>query len=104
VTDEFRVRPTDLVRHADHLGAIAERITTAKQAGEAVQAGSSAYSQLCVMVPIMLNGLQQVLVDAIGTAAESIHDTTTRLHAAAEHYDHTDATSAEAIGRVKDRL
>ncbi len=104
MTGEFRVRPIDLVRHADHLGTNAERIATAKQAGEAVQAGSSAYGQLCVMVPIMLNGLQQVLVDAIGTAAESIHDTTTRLHAAAEHYDTTDASRAEAFGRVKDHL
>jgi hypothetical protein len=94
----------DLVGHADHLGVIAERIATAQGAGDSVRARSGAYGQLCVMVPIMLDGLQQVLVDAIGTAAESVHDTAARLIAAADHYESTDVTTAEAIGRIRGQL
>jgi hypothetical protein len=79
-------------------------VATAKQAGSAVRAGAGAYGQLCVMVPVMLGVLQDILLDGIGAATDSLHDTGSRLRTAAQGYDVTDQRSAETADRIRDRL
>jgi hypothetical protein len=79
MTDQVGVRHPELVTHAGHIEAIGDRVSTAASAGAAVRAGNGAYGKLCVIVPVMLNALQDVLVDGINSAAESLRDTGLRL-------------------------
>jgi hypothetical protein len=99
--DAVEVAPGDLRRHAGRLDAIADALTTAQQAGQAVRLGVGAYGQLCALLPPLLDGLQQVLVDGIDTAARSVRDTAGRVRAAADAYDAADGRSAAALDRLR---
>jgi hypothetical protein len=104
MSDQVGVHPADLIAHAAHIEAIGDQVATARQAGGAVRAGTGAYGQLCVMVPVMLGALQDVLLDGIGAAANSLHDTGSRLREAAGAYEVTDEKRAEVTDRIRDRL
>ncbi|NJC71632.1 ESX-1 secretion-associated protein [Planosporangium thailandense] len=93
--DGTDVTPAELVAHAGHIETIAGQVSTARQAGDAVRLDAGAYGKLCTIVPALLGGLQNLLVDGIDTAARSLHDTGARLRTAAESYQAADA-SAEA--------
>jgi hypothetical protein len=103
MTDQFAVRPQDLVRHAGQVEAIAGQVTTAAEAGAAVRPGTDAYGKLCVMVPLMLGALQDVLVDGIRAAADSLDDTGARLRTTAESYQATDQHRQQALREIRDR-
>jgi len=103
MTDRFvEVRPQDLVTHAGHVEAVADQVTTAAQAGAAVRPGTDAYGKLCVMVPLMLGALQDVLVDGIRSAAGSLDDTGARLRTTAESYRATDESRRQALLGTQD--
>jgi hypothetical protein len=104
MTDQFGVRHTELVTHAATVEAIGDRVSTAKQAGDAVRAAADAYGQLCVMVPVMLGALQDVLVDGIARAADSLHDTGSRLRTTAGDYDDIDQRTAKVMNQIKGRM
>jgi hypothetical protein len=104
MTDQFGVRHTELITHAANVEAIASRVTTAQQAGASVRAGADAYGKLCFMVPIMLGSLQDILTDGIAKAAESLHDTGTRLRTTADDYDGTDQRRAKVLDQIKGRM
>ena len=97
MTDQVGVRHAELVTHAGHVEGIADRVATAAPAGGAVRAGADAYGKLCVMVPVMLNALQDVLIDGISAAADSLHDTGARLRTTAAEYESTDQHRAEVF-------
>jgi hypothetical protein len=99
-TDRVGVRHAELVTHAGHVEDVAGRVTNAASAGSAVRAGNDAYGKLCVMVPVMLNALQDVLIDGINSAAESLHDTGTRLRTTATEYEATDRRRADAFKTI----
>ncbi len=102
MTDRFEVRPGDLVQHADRVEAVADRVTTAAEAGAAVRPGTDAYGKLCVMVPLMLGALQDVVVDGIRSAAGALDDTGARLRTTAESYRATDESRRQALLRTRD--
>lgn len=104
MSDQVGVRPADLIAHAGHIETIGDRVATARQAGDAVRAGAGAYGQLCVMVPVLLGVLQGVLVTGIGAAADSLHDTATRVRTAADAYDTTDQRRAQVTDTIRDGL
>lgn len=97
MADHVAVRHAELIAHAGHVEAIGERVTIAASAGSAVRAGADAYGRLCVMVPVMLNALQDVLVDGIHASAESLRDTGARLRATASEYKSTDRRRADGF-------
>jgi hypothetical protein len=97
MTDQVGVRHPELVTHAGHVDATGDRVSTAASAGAAVGAGNGAYGKLCVMVPVMLNALQDVLVDGINSAAESLRDTGLRLRTTASDYEATDRRRADVF-------
>jgi hypothetical protein len=100
MSDQVAVRHAELVTHAGHVEDIAGRVSTAASAGSAVRAGNEAYGKLCVMVPVMLNVLQDVLVDGIRSAAESLQDTGVRLRTTAAEYEGTDQRRANAFKSI----
>ena len=103
MTDRFAVDPRDLVTHAGHVEAAGDRVATAAEAGAAVRPGTDAYGQLCVMVPLMLGALQDVVVDGIRSAAQALDDTGARLRTTAESYRTTDESRRQALTRIRDR-
>jgi hypothetical protein len=94
------VRHTELVTHAVHVEATGDEVATAASAGATVRADSAAYGRLCVMVPTMLNALQDILVDGIDSAAESLRDTGARLRVTAGEYEGTDRLRAEVFKNI----
>ena len=101
MTGQFGVRPQGLVTHAGHVQALADQVTTAAEAGAAVRPGTDAYGKLCVMVPLMLGALQDVLVDGIRSAAGALDDTGARLRTTAESYRATDENRRQALQRIR---
>lgn len=98
--DQVGVRSTELSTHAGAVEAIAARLSASASAGAAVRARSDAYGRLCVMVPVMLNALEDVLVDGIRAAAASLHDTGARLRTTAAEYDTTDRRRADVFTAI----
>jgi hypothetical protein len=101
MTDQFGVRHAELVTHAGHVEGIGDRVATAARAGAAVRAGNAAYGKLCVMVPVMLNALQDILSDGINSAADSLHDTGVRLRTTATEYETTDQRRADTFKGIR---
>lgn len=97
------VTPADLRAHAGHLDRIADALTVARQAGQSVRLAADAYGQLCVLMPVLLDQVQQVLVDGVGTAADSVRDTADRLRAVASRYQSADAHAEAALNRIRQR-
>ncbi|GAA3338285.1 hypothetical protein GCM10020358_46630 [Amorphoplanes nipponensis] len=104
MTGEFGVRPQDLTAHAGHVEAIADQVTTAAEAGAAVRPGPDAYGKLCVMVPVMLGALQDVVVDGIREAAAALDDTGARLRTTAAEYEATDESRRQALLGIRDAM
>ncbi len=104
MTGRFGVRPQDLVTHAGHVEAIGDQVTTAAEAGAAVRPGFDAYGKLCVMVPVMLGALQDVVVDGIRSAAAALDDTGARLRTTAESYTATDESRRQALREIRDGM
>ena len=104
MTDHFGVRPQDLVAHAARVEAIGDRVTTAAEAGAAVRPGVDAYGKLCVLVPIMLGALQDVVVDGIRSAAGALDDTGARLRTTAQDYTATDESRRQALRGIRDGM
>ncbi len=100
MSDQVAVRHTELVTHAGHVDGIADQVAEAAQAGSAVRAGGDAYGKLCAMVPMMLNGLQDTLIDGINSAAASLRDTGARLRVTADGYASTDQRRADAFRAI----
>lgn len=102
MTGQFGVRPRELTTHAGHVEAIADQVTTAAEAGAAVRPGTDAYGKLCVLVPVMLGALQDVVVDGIRSATAALDDTGTRLRTTAESYEATDEGRRQALLGIRD--
>ncbi|WP_431974797.1 type VII secretion target [Micromonospora haikouensis] len=100
--DGIRVDPGDLTTHAAHLERCADSLDTARQAGQHVRLGTDAYGQLCAIMPVLLDGLQQTLVGGVDAAARSARDTAGRLRSAAEGYRAADARAEQRLRRVRD--
>ncbi|GIF26692.1 acetylglutamate kinase [Actinoplanes tereljensis] len=101
MSGEVQVNSAELVTHAGRLDGIGDGLTTAKQAGEAVRTDSGAYGQLCQIVPALLNILQSQVIDGIGTAATSVHDTATEVRAVAADYDTSDGNAADRLRNTR---
>lgn len=99
--DGIHVRPEDLTAHAGHLDRAADRLDTARAAGQHVRLSADAYGQLCVLVPMLLDGLQRTLVDGIGAAAGSVRDSGERLRAGAARYRAADARAERLLDQVR---
>ena len=102
--DGVAVTPGDLHAHAAKVDEIAERVTTAKEAGDAVRLDAGAYGKLCVMLPVLLGGLQGLVIDAIDAASRSLHDSGARLRTAAQGYQTADGNAAARHDRIRDAM
>ena len=100
--DGIQVDPDDLIAHAARLDRHAGNLDTARQAGQHVRLGTDAYGQLCAIMPALLDNLQRIVVDGVGTAAGSVRDTAGRLRTSAERYRATDIRAQRLLDRVRD--
>ncbi|RQX00043.1 type VII secretion target [Micromonospora inaquosa] len=99
--DGIQVDPDDLTAHAARLDRCADSLDTAQHAGQHVRLGADAYGQLCAMMPVLLDGLQQALVDGIGAAAVSVRDTAGNLRVGADRYRSSDAHAKHLLDNVR---
>jgi hypothetical protein len=97
MSEQFAVRQSELVTHAGHVEAGADRLATAAGAARVVRADNGAYGQLCVMVPAMVNTLHDILIGGLDECAESLRDTGAKLRTTAAEYSETDAGSADVL-------
>lgn len=94
---QVSVIPAELVQHAGRLDTASDEVATGKAAGDTVHLGTDAYGRLCVMVPILVDGLQRMLVAALAAGSDSLRDTAERLRAAAAGYQQTDERRGQAV-------
>jgi Excreted virulence factor EspC, type VII ESX diderm len=102
--DGIAVLPADLITHAAHVDAVAGDLVTARDAGTAVKLDAQAYGKLCVMVPMMLGRLQDIVIDGIDAAIGSLHDTGDRLRSAATGYQSADTRSEARHDGIRNAL
>jgi hypothetical protein len=95
--EQFQVKSSDLVSHAVEVNGIGDGLGAAKQAGEAVRVDTGAYGQLCQFVPAILNGLQSHVIEGLGAAVTSAHDTADALRSTAADYDAADGNAADRL-------
>jgi hypothetical protein len=93
----FHVDSPSLAAHAGAVDHVGDGLTTAADAGRVMQTSVEAYGQLCQFVPAVLNGLQQAMVDAMTTAAGSVHETADALRSVAAAYDDADTAAADRL-------
>jgi len=96
-----RVNAADLVSHASEIDRIGDGLITAQQAGAAVRVDSGAYGKLCQIVPALLNILQDQVINATSTAAQSTQDIADAVRATAADYDGSDSRAATRIRDVR---
>lgn len=96
----FAALPEDLLSHAGRVDGIADQIGTAEQASRTARTGTDAYGKLCVMVPVLLGALDDMVTDGIAAAQTSVRDTANRLRVTAGTYRTADETSQAAIDRL----
>ena len=99
--DGFGVVPSTLLGCASGIEAVAASVAQSKQAGDAVRVDGEAYGQLCRLVPIMVNSLQDIVLDAIGAADVSLRETAQRLRDVTSSYLEADSTSEEGIEQIE---
>jgi hypothetical protein len=101
VSGQTQVNSADLVSHAGQVDRIGDGLNTAQQAGAAVRVDSGAYGKLCLIVPALLNLLQDKAIDGIAAAAGSVHDTADALRSTAADYDGSDTRAADRIRNAR---
>jgi hypothetical protein len=99
--DGFAVPTAALTAHAATVDTIAEETTLAGQAGDQVRLGGDAYGRLCQTLPMLLNPLGGLLVDAARETGAALHETARLLRTAAGAYAGTDRTSADRLNGVR---
>lgn len=99
--DAVQVRSASLVAHADQVDRLGDGLTSAADAGRAVQTDPGAYGHLCQLVPDLLNGLQRAMVDGMTSAAGSAHGTADSLRAVAAAYDRADGDAADRLRNTR---
>lgn len=98
--DEIVANPAIIRRHAAGVDALATDVARARQAGDTVRMDNEAYGKLCTIVPMLVNSLQDIVLDAIGTADASLRDTADRLRTVADSYTASDLASEAASNQV----
>jgi hypothetical protein len=98
------VVPSSLVGHASRVEGVAGDIAVAKRAGEQVRVGAGAYGKLCTIVPVLLDGLQDMLLSGMDAAIGSLHDTGERLRTASAAYQSTDQRRKAAHDQLRNAL
>jgi hypothetical protein len=100
----IHVAPSKLVGHATGIDGVADDIATARQAGSEVRLDAQAYGKLCTIVPVLLDGLQGLLLDGMDAATSSLHDTGGRLRTAATAYQSTDQQRKAVHDQLRNEL
>ena len=95
----FRVAPETLTNHAARMQQVADSVSTAKGAGNAVQMGFGAYGQLCTIVPMIITVLQGFLIAGIDDAIESLKHTSEQLKSTADEYRRADESIQRDLGQ-----
>ena len=101
MSGQVQVDSADLVAHAAQVDGIGDGLTVAQQAGAAVRTDAGAYGQLCHFVPVLLNVLQSQVIDAVATAAGSVHDTADAVRSVAAAYDSADGNASERLRNAR---
>lgn len=99
--DDLTVLPDAITVHSGQLDAVADQAAIAHQAGRAIRVDQNAYGQLCTVVPLMVNALQDLVLEAIDTAADSLNETAQRLRTVAANYQNTDDEAADGLRRLQ---
>jgi hypothetical protein len=102
--DGIHVAPSKLVGHATGIDGVADDIATARQAGNEVRLDAQAYGKLCTIVPVLLDGLQGLMLDGMDAAIGSLHDTGGRLRTAAQAYQSTDQQRKAVHDQLRNEL
>lgn len=101
MSGQVQVNTADLVSHAGRVDGIGDGLNTAQQAGSAVRVDSGAYGKLCLVVPALLNFLQDQAIDGIAAAVTSALDTASALRSTAADYDDSDSRAADRIRNTR---
>ncbi len=96
--EHVEVTASALIGHAAAVDRVADAVDQRRAAGAHVQLGREAYGQLCQMVPMLLDPIQQIGVDALAGAVDALRESADTLRTAAREYDRADGAAAQRFG------
>ncbi|MGC4861137.1 type VII secretion target [Micromonospora sp. DT41] len=101
---EMHMSVAAVVRHAETVNDIADKMETARGAAAYVQMGAEAYGQICGFLPRLIDPLADRAVAALGESATALRAAAANLRAAAAATEATDAGNARRLTGSAGRL
>lgn len=96
----YEVLTDELGTHAGKVDGLAQRLRTAVQAAQQVSMDNSAYGVICQPFALLLDPFEQMGVQALQTAQESVEDTAGKVRDAVQTYEGQDQTSGQALKTI----
>ncbi|MFD5090687.1 type VII secretion target [Amycolatopsis thailandensis] len=101
MAEGFEVLNDELTTHAGKVDGLADRMGTAVQAANTVTMNDSAYGVICQPFAMLLQPFEEMGVNALKTAAESLTGTATKVQEAAKAYQDREDGTVDAIKKTE---
>jgi uncharacterized protein YukE len=96
----YEVLTDELGTHAGRVDALADRLQAAVAAAQQVSMDNSAYGVICQPFALLVDPFEQMGVQALQKAQDSVTDTARKVREAAQSYAGQDQAGSQAIKTV----
>jgi hypothetical protein len=96
----YEVLTDELGTHASKVDTLADRLRTAVDAAQQVSMDNSAYGVICQPFALLVDPFEQMGVQALQKAQDSVTDTAGKVREAAQGYEGQDQASGQAIKTI----
>jgi len=102
--DGFGLLPGELDAHAGKVDGLTDRLRTAVDAANTVTMDNSAYGVVCQPFAMMLQPFEQMGVNALKQAADTLSETAVKVRDTAKVYETTDTMNAASHKGIEGTL
>jgi uncharacterized protein YukE len=99
--DGYEVLTGELDTHAGRVDGIADRLRAAVDAARTVSMNDGAYGVICQPFAMLVNPFEQMGVNALSTAVETVTEHAATLRQTARTYDTQEAAEAARFGGIE---
>jgi hypothetical protein len=100
MTSGYEAVTGEIAALAGRVDGLAERLRTAADAARTVTMNDSAYGVVCQPFAMLLQPFEQMGVDALTQAAETVSENAAKLRETSRAYDDNESAQAAGLGQV----
>ncbi|MFI9456859.1 type VII secretion target [Amycolatopsis sp. NPDC052450] len=101
MAEGYQVLTDELTTHTGKVDGLADRMGTAVEAANTVTMNDSAYGVICQPFAMLLQPFEEMGVNALKTAAESLTEIATKVRDAAKTYQDREGDTVDAIKKAE---